>query len=165
MNKFREFMDKYLQPWVLVVVFVSLLLWGLSKEADAAEIEIGPTFLSGELSKGGQVVLSERFGRYSIGVGLTSDQTCQCRFDTTAVRTNTFIQAQRNVQVWRKVSMGLGVSYWNNQSRVFGKNMNFALNLRYDVGERFFINLRHYSNAGSGVPNLGQDAILFGWRL
>lgn len=164
-NKLRAWTDKYLKPWVLVAAFLLVLLYGLANEADAAEIEAGPTFLSSEFSESAYLLLTEKYGKYSFGIGLVGPQTCYCRSDTTDVRQNAFVQVQRLVPIYRKFSVGIGVSYWNGTSRVNGSHFAFPLSLRYDINDRLFVGLRHWSNAGSAKPNLGQDAIYIGWRL
>lgn len=163
-NKLRDFTDK-VPPWAIVLVFILLVLWGLSKEADAAEITIGPTYLSASSSDGGLLLLSEDIGKYAFGIGVVSKQVCQCRNDTTEVPVNAFVQAWRKVGIYKGLSAGLGVSYWNQTTRVTGSHFNFALSLEYAVTDKLSLSLRHWSNAGSASPNLGQDAIMIGWKL
>jgi hypothetical protein len=164
-NKFRAFTDKYTPPWVLVTIFVLLALFGLSRESDAAELQMGPTYLSGETSSGAFVLLREDYGKYSFGIGLTSPQKCRCRTETVDIDTNAYIQAERNIRVYERFSVSIGASYWNRTSRVNGSHFAFPLTLRFDINDRLSIGVRHWSNAGSARPNLGQDAIYIGWRL
>ena len=148
----------------LVLVFLALLFFFFSRESEAAEIEIGPTSLSGDFAEGGALLLTEREGKWSFGGGYVSKQfvqTCprpDCAFD---IEENIFFQVQRVVD-YKKWEMGIGPAYFQNTNRALGKNLTWGLSLGYR-GERFSIRLRHYSNAGSGTPNLGQDMITVGY--
>ena len=137
-----------------------------------ADIELGPTNISGDWV-GAALMLSDRFGKYDISVGHVSQQiinvTCgdplpksdKCEFD---IRENIFIQGQRIFR-YKRCEFGLGVAYFQNTSRIFGANMNFNLMLGCDLTEKTFVRLRHWSNSGSGTPNLGQDLLSIGWRF
>jgi len=136
------------------------------------QIELGPTNISGDWV-GGALVLSERFGKYDFGIGYVSEQdinvTCgppllksdKCNFD---IRENIFVHAQRIFR-FKWCEFGIGPSYWQNTSRILGKNFNFSLMLGCAISEKSFIRIRHVSNAGSGTPNLGQDLLTVGWRF
>ena len=113
-----------------------ILLFLFAREAKAqVHVELGPTNLSGEWAKGGALLLSERFGKYDIGIGYISEQTThvtcgphlpatsKCDFD---IRENIFIHAQRIVK-YKRCELGIGPAYFQNTSRVFGEKFNFGL--------------------------------------
>ena len=157
-----------MKPIYLIVLF---LLFASESKA-GIQIELGPTNISGDWV-GGAIVLSERFGKYDVGIGYVSEQdinvTCgppllksdKCDF---YVKENIFVQAQRIFE-FKRCEFGIGPSYWQNTSRIFGKNFNFSLMLGCAITKRSFIRARHNSNAGSGAPNLGQDLLTVGWRF
>lgn len=148
----------------LVAAFLLLLVLGFCKEADAeVSIDIGPTFLSAEPGEGVFLLISERFEKYSIGVGYTSEQYCHCTW-ATDLEQNIFVQGQRHVSLGR-IDMGLGMAYWQNTNRALGKKMTFSLSIGTRISDRFGVHFRHYSNAGSGTPNLGQDAVVLSYTF
>ncbi len=169
------------RPIYLVVIFLMLLFYLFAREAKAdVQIELGPTNLSGDWAGAG-LLLSERFGRYDFGIGYVSEQTVslrtfslddpsctritdginRCDFE---IRENIFIHAQRIVK-YKKCEMGIGPAWFQNTSRVFGKQLNFGLMVGCNISEKVFVRIRHWSNAGSASPNLGQDLLTIGWRF
>lgn len=163
-----------IKPIYLIGLFLLLLFYLFYQEAKAdVHVEIGPTWLSGEFADGGTLLLSERFGRYDVGIGYVSEQSVttacgpglprsvRCDFD---VRENIFVQAQRIVK-YKRCEMGIGPAVFQNRSRVFGKTFNFGLMVGCHVTDRFSVRLRHWSNAGSASPNLGQDLLTVGWSF
>jgi len=165
----------------IVGFFVFLFLYLASREAKAeVQFEIGPTNLSGDWAGGG-LVLSERLGKYDFGIGYISEQTVSLRTFSLSdpsctkitdgfnrcdfvIRESIFIHAQRIVK-YKKCEMGIGPAWFQNTSRVFGKQFNFGLMIGCDLSDKAFIRIRHWSNAGSGTPNLGQDMLTIGWRF
>lgn len=167
MSKVRKLFDKYFKPLYLVGAFLVLLLIAFAAESRAGEVsmEVGAGFLSSRPGGGAAVVLTETWNeRYSLSVGWFDKQVCKCRFDTTPVDENIFIQAMREARLG-KFDFGLGMSYWQNTSRVFGRNMNYAIMIEYNVTPRFSARLRHWSNAGSAAPNLGQDFLSLAYKF
>ena len=154
------------------VLFLLALLYLFARDVNAAQIEIGPTNISGDWV-GGAIVLSERLGKFDFAIGYVSEQdihvtcgphlpaTSKCDFD---VRENIFVHAQRIFE-FKRWEFGIGPSYWQNTSRIFGKNFNFSLMLGYEISEKSFIRIRHDSSSGSGTPNLGQDMLTIGYRF
>ena len=162
------------KPIYLIVLFLFALFYLFAREAKAdVQLELGPTNLSGDWAEGGGLLLSERFGRYDLGIGYISEQrvnvtcgphlpkTSRCDFD---IRENIFIHAQRIVK-YKKCEMGIGPTWFQNTSRVFGKQLNFGLMIGCNISDQAFVRIRHWSNAGSASPNLGQDLLTIGWRF
>lgn len=162
------------KPLYLVGLFILLMLYLFAREAKAdVQIEVGVTNLSGDWARGGVLMLSERFGRYDLGIGYVSKQnvtvtcgphlpaTSRCAFE---IRENIFIHAQRIVK-YKRCEMGLGPAWFQNTSRVFGKQFNFGMMVGCNIFKQAFVRIRHWSNAGSASPNLGQDVITIGWRF
>ncbi len=151
-----------IKPVYYVGLFLLVMLFGFCREAKADEVsvEIGPTFLSAEFAKGGTLILSERFDKYSVGMGVVSKQTViDSSGDKYTPRQNLFVQAQRHVNITDSIDMGIGLAYFNATHRALGSNFTAALSLTYEVTDSFSIRYRHWSNAGSASPNMGQDAI------
>lgn len=156
-----------IKPIYLVGLFLLLLLFAFWKEGRAeVSAEIGPTFASGEFSDGGALILSERFGDYEIGIGYLSEQRVVPRDEVeTEVMENIVFQASRMVGLTESIELGIGVSMFNAESRTLGSKFNFSLTLRWVITDRWYANVRHWSNAGSVRPNMGQDAIMIGYRF
>jgi hypothetical protein len=145
--------------WI-VLVFILLFFCFLAYESQAAEVEIGPTNLSGRWSDGGTLLITERVNKWSFGGGIISEQYCHCTYPAD-IATNIFFQVQRVVD-HKGWEIGVGPAYFQNTNRALGTNLNWALSIGYRWDD-FSIRVRHYSNAGSGSPNLGQDLLTFGY--
>jgi len=168
MNAWRKF-ESIVKPIYIVAAFVLLLLWGLSREADASEthVELGATFLSGEPSKGAMLLLNEVWNdKWVVGMGIASPQTVTDRSGTTYdVRTNLMVHGQRLVYITPKFRLGLGVAYWNAKTRWNGSNFTASMSVEYDLPGKWYATYRHWSNAGSASPNMGQDVFNIGYNF
>jgi len=163
---------------IFALIALAVLFWANRSEADeVTRLEIGPTVLSGQYSDGVAVMVSEIFNdRYLIGFGLIGQQTGKFNEGDVQVGNNIMLQAQFLVQgpdkwAWaRQIELGLGLAYFQETNRVFGRNLTFSLSLGYEKPDRWWrwlpdhYTYRHYSNAGSGSPNAGQDLLfMFGY--
>lgn len=167
MNKWREFEAK-VRPLYIVLLFIVLILFAAHKEARAdIQVEIGPTFLSGEFAEGYMLALTEEFdNKYAIGVGYIMKQEVTDRSGTFyAVDENAFVQGYRKFHVYKGLHLGLGATYFNATNRALGSKFAFSTLLTWQMNDHLSLNFRHYSNAGSAAPNMGQDALLIGWRF
>ena len=153
----------------LVLAFVTLFVSYLyfSADADAEEIEIGPTYTS-EFNGGFGITFSERFsGKYDLGLSLISDQS----WNNVNVGNNGNFWAAYVVprpERWWYVlpsELVLGANYWiKTEAPITGCNVGYILGLKYRFDD-FSVGWRHWSNAGSCKPNLGQDLLTFGYRF
>lgn len=166
MNAWRKF-EEFVKPWMLVLVFLLVLLFGFYKEANAdVTVELGPTFLSGEFSDSGCLLLNETFDRWRIGMGVCGEQEVTDRSGTTyEVRNNLFVHGQRLVAITDRLGFGVGVGYFNAKTRWNGSNFVASLSMEYSINDRWSLNYRHWSNAGSASPNMGQDLFTVGYRF
>jgi len=147
--------------WI-VGAFLLLLVFFLYEEANSAELEVGMGVLSGEYSKGGALIISERVGKFDVGGGYISKQYCSCKWPAD-LEENIFFFTQRIIER-NKWEIGIGPAYFQNTNRALGKNLTWALSLGYG-GEHWSVRFRHFSNAGSGSPNLGQDLLTIGYEF
>lgn len=153
---------------ILVGLFLVLIMAALCHEAKAeTTIEVGPTFLSHDFAEGGLLLFSERVDKYEFGLGYVSEQfvnTCgrkDCDFD---MQENLFVHVQRVIP-YKSFEFGIGPAYFQNTNRALGKQFTAALSVSWQVTDHLSIKARHWSNAGSGVPNMGQDALVIGWTF
>lgn len=152
------------EGWKIVLVFVVILLAFFWNEARSEVfVEAGGTVLSGETSKGAALILGQRFNRWEIAGGVLSEQECRCNYPED-LDINMFVQGQRIVK-WGGTRLGIGMAYWQNTNRALGKNLTWSLLIGYEFTDNFSLQVRHWSNAGSGKPNLGQDLISATWRF
>ena len=151
--------------WIVGAFFL-LALFFYSKESDSMELEIGPTNLSGEWAKGGILMFTQREGHWSFGGGYVSEQfvsTCPRPDCDNDIEPNIFFQVHRMVE-YRRWELGLGPTYFQNTNRALGQRLNWGLSLGYKYGD-WTLRIRHWSNAGSGAWNLGQDALTIGYTF
>jgi len=151
------------------ILTLLLLLFTLNVSAET-RIEVGPTALSDNWSEGVMVVISERFGKFDIGLGYTSEQDVWPKWEKdngygpAHLERNSFFYGQR---IWSKgrFEFGLGLAQFANKSRALGQKTTYPLVIGWNFNEDVSLRLRHFSNAGSATPNLGQDAITIAWTF
>lgn len=61
--------------------------------------------------------------------------------------------------------VGLGFVYLQHSDWLDGSRLNISLKMGYDWNDRWGIDIRHISNAGTTPRNVGRNAILLDWRL
>lgn len=178
MSNLTRKLEKLVKPALIIGAFILLYLLGLSSEAHAeVTIEAGAGLLSGQLSGGETLIITERWGgpyksRYAIGMGYVAEQHVITRSrNRYEPKENLFVFAQRRVSFnlkgceWDCISLGLGVGYFNNTNRALGSKFNAALSVEFRPTDRWSLNIRHFSNAGSASPNMGQDMITIGYTF
>ena len=168
-NLWRKF-ERIVKPWMIVLLFVIILLFGFHKEGKADEVvsaEIGPTLLSGQFSEGAMLLVNYTWDdRWRIGMGVSSEQKVTPRNSPeTNVRQNLYVHGQRLVHITSKLDFGLGVGYFNATTRWNGTNFVASMSVEYNFTDKWKLSFRHFSNAGSGSPNMGQDVLLIGYSF
>lgn len=156
----------------MILAFIVLILWMFSKEAEATEtgFEIAPgtMFVAGDRYNGGYLAMDNRFGdgKWAVGLGLTTTWTCPDANDCNRgeAPNNQFVYGQRIVE-YKKFEMGLGISYWHNQTPSWSSHTPFALHIGWNFTDHVAVKWRHYSTAGSSGRNGGLDLLTFGWNF
>ena len=140
-------------------------------------IEVGPTLLSDEFSSGVSVSVIERTDKWDFGITWTSEQDVwpgwekRNGYGPAHLERNAGVFVQRHwtlasVEEVYEIKIGIGVAYWANKNRALGSNLTFPVVLEIPTPlERWTIHFRHFSNAGSATPNLGQDMITIGYSF
>lgn len=64
-----------------------------------------------------------------------------------------------------RFDLGLGLAYMNRDHEQLGTRLNFALMIRYRINDRWYVAVRHWSNAGTTDENTGLDVITAGYRF
>lgn len=163
---------------IIVLCILILAMAAFCQEAKSEiTVEGGAGLLSGEFSGGGTAIVTERWGgpygsRYAVGMGYIYKQHVTDRArDYYNVNENLFVFVQRRASFnikgceWDCISIGLGISYFNTLTRWNGSKFNAALSVEIRPTDRWSVNLRHFSNAGSAKPNMGQDMITIGYTF
>jgi hypothetical protein len=168
-NLWRK-IERYFRPWMMVAVFIIVLLFGFCRESKAetaVTAEIGPTFLSGEFSKGAGLMVHQTWDeKWRIGMGVTSKQGVVPRTEPfTEVRQNLMVHGQRVVAISDSWKLGLGVAYWNAKTRWNGTSFTASMSIEYHINDKWDVKWRHFSNAGSAAPNMGQDMLVVGYTF
>jgi hypothetical protein len=116
------------------------------------------------------IVLNERWDKWIVGIGWVDQQWVTPRFERewgggpVFIDYNLFVHGQRLLK-WKKLEIGIGAAYFQNTNRVSGTHFTVSSSIGYHFNKHLTLNIRHFSNAGSGSPNLGQDALLIGWTF
>ena len=159
-------LEAIVKPVVLVIILLVSFIFMAKSEAEM-RVEVGMGMLSGDWSNGVGLLISEKIGdgKYSVGLGYLQEQEVVDRhhryYD---IDENLFVQAQRHV-MWKKLEISVGAAYFNATNRALGSNFTAALGVHYNFSDSLSLGFRHYSNAGSGTPNMGQDILMVGWRF
>ena len=155
--------------WLNTLIFLTLLLsFGASAEL---RLEAGPTYLSDESSDGWTFAVHDRITpNWDLGMGYVSEQTVLPSWEEdrglppTDVGRNLFIHGQRII-THNKIEIGIGAAFFQNTNRALGRDFVASVSLGWNFNEKLSIRVRHFSNAGSGTPNLGQDLVTFGYSF
>lgn len=167
MSNFTRKLEEWIRPVMLIAALLALLSFGFCREAKAdVRAEVGPAIASGEFTSGAVLRLSQDFGKFNIGLGYISEQNIVDRSNRTfATRPNLYVDIVRTVDIYGKWRGGVGIAFFNNTNRALGCNANATLMIGYEFSDRVGVFLRHYSNAGSCVPNMGQDLLTAQYRF
>ncbi len=147
-----------------VSALVALFLFVANANAEI-NVEVGPAFLSGEFSDGGLLLISDRVTpKWELSLAYISDQLCNGCTHKLDLQRNLGIGGTRIGKYWR-FEFGLGAAYFTNINRAFSKNFTVHAMLAFRITDRLSIRGRHWSNAGTGETNLGQDAFTIAWSF
>lgn len=149
----------------MIVVFVAFLLVMFSCEARSDQtltLEGGSAVLRGETPTLGFTVACQECGPvrtdYEFGFELIGESD-HYRHNPNVIQLHAQI-----VDSWRRFGLGLGF-YWQNVPQEYTCDFGFHLLARYRISDRFAIQWRHSSSAGSCSPNAGRDLVTFGIRF
>lgn len=161
-GKVGAWFDENVKGSLIVGGFLLLLLFGFCHETKAeTSFEVGPAVLSSDYAEGGMFAINERFGKYELGMGYVSEQVVH----GIDIRENLFVEAKRVVKFGEKFEMALGPAYFQNTNRALGCKFTGSLSMTYNFTDNWGVKVRHFSNAGSCSPNLGQDAFTIQYRF
>jgi hypothetical protein len=155
-------------PWqvvIAIVIFISLFLFLLSKEARSEEIyfDAGSAVVRGYAPTIGMNIAWKEEGPkktdYELGFKLIGES----EFDGVDQR-NQFVVHGMLVDGWKNAEMGVGFAYFNVPSD-YACQFTFSLLARYRFTERIHMQAHHFSTAGSCRPNYGRDLLTVGWRF
>ena len=131
-------------------------------------IELGAAHLSGSNSNGAVVIFQERYDKWLVGIGFIDEQevcpSWEMKYNYPCpvfVDRNLFLHGQRLLK-WKGIELGVGAAYFQNTNRALGKNFTVSASIGYHLNKHVWVGARHFSNAGSGTPNLGQDMLNIG---
>ena len=79
------------------------------------------------------------------------------------IESNILVFGQRTVY-YKNMNLGLGLAYLDKTTRVNGSNLNYMLSIGYDW-DKWYLVIRHISNAGTSKPNSGQDMLNIGYNF
>jgi hypothetical protein len=149
----------------LVLAFVVVFIAVRCQESKADTIfELIPAtaFIAGKHYTGAGISITERFAdRYDVAAILMTEQHCDCKRGNAVG--NLGVHAQRIVQ-WKRLELGLGAAYWQNQTPAWSSNTTFALSWGLNFGN-VGIRHRHYSTGGASDRNGGLDLLTIGYRF
>jgi hypothetical protein len=130
-------------------------------EAEAETIVEGGVSIVSLETEGYALGITERFaGKYDIGVNLIGEQTTHGE----KIDNNFIVHADR-VVTWQNLELNLGLAYWQNENRLSGCDTGFSMGGAVNLSESLAIRYRHFSNAGTCSPNVGQDMLLVSWKF
>lgn len=145
----------------LILAFIIGLVFMFANEAEAStQMWVAPEsqFIAGKHTPGTALMISEKFGsgKYEASVMLN--------VNTEADDNNASVTVQRVVR-YKKFQMGIGASYWHNQTRAWNSNTTFALSLRWNFNDRWSVQEMHWSTGSSSSRNGGLDMLMIGYSF
>lgn len=167
-NRWRDF-EKVVKPVFLIATLLGLLFFAWAKEAKGdMHLELGAPFLSGEFAEGATLMVEERRGRWGCGMTYITEQRVRPRNDPPQdLKPNLGIHCLRYATLGDRDQweFGVGPAYWNSTNRALGSKFNAGLSVAYKFNEKWALRVRHYSNAGSASPNMGQDILTLAYSF
>ena len=158
--------------YLLAVLFVL----SSSAFAQSIEFEVGQTNAAYKWTDSHYARISQRWGdnKYAFGIAHTGKQLLTkcpggkptCGWGTWEAYRNLYWDVTRYFEVGRYIEFGIGPAIVANTNRFTTAHMNFHLELKLRY-KRASIGIHHYSNAGTSPTgyNMGQDAVVIGWRF
>ena len=149
---------------VAVLLFVGLLilLWSRHSRASDLILEGGSAMLRGETPTLGVNLRWPSAGPvntdYELGFNLVGES------DHYRQNSNVIIVHALLVDGWRAFEAGLGF-YGQNVAQEYNCQFGFQLMARWRFSQRLAAQWRHFSSAGSCLPNAGRDLLTLGWRF
>lgn len=145
----------------VLTVFVVLFLVALGTRYAKADpvFEVGAQTLRGHAAAVGfhlDFPVPEQDGRIETGFVLVGEST---------YRPGVIVTEALYVDGFKRLELGLGLGFVNHTSDLNGSNLNFSLLVRVRLTDRWWINVRHWSNAGTKRPNTGLDIATIGYRF
>ena len=148
-----------------IIIFLCLLIILFATKARAEQtlaLEAGSAVLRGETPTLGFTIACKECGPvrtdYEFGFELMGASSYY-------VDNPNVIQLHAQiVDGWKRFEMGLGF-FWLNQPVEYTCDFGFHLLARYRFNDRFALQWRHSSSAGSCVPNAGRDLVTLGVRF
>ena len=89
-----------------------------------------------------------------VGVGIIGDYQYKGVHESNQLYVHALL-----VDGFGKLDIGLGAVYLQNTDQINGSNLNASLLAGWRFTERVAANWRHFSNAGTKMPNLGRDFV------
>jgi len=168
-----------------VVILITLFLTGFffARACEAHDdppnvtiVEFGPVFLSADFADTFALGVMERFkGKWELGVILVGEANCDCNEGKIRVSNNAALRASRIITIKDKWEIGLGYTYWSNESAILGQRQTFELSFgrKFGFGDRDdgttcknqAMKYHHWSQASQSSPNRSYDVPMWSWRL
>ena len=169
-------MGKPRSPWgkgttIAIFCFLLALLWAISKEASAEtqfEISGYAVAVGGERYESETIYFTEEFNdKYQVGLLLQLRLDCvegsPCKRGESSGSNQAFY-FQRVVK-YQSFRIGIGASYWKNQSPAWNSHTPYMLTLGYQFTDNLSLSYRHFSTGGSSSSNGGLDTLGISWNF
>lgn len=148
---------------LLIALFIILFI-GVARCArgDELHLEFGSTILHGYGPYLGFYYRWERPHNVDLESGL--QLWGRTRYEQYDIPNNWSPYAMVSVRADR-FRIGIGVAYLQLADSLDGSHTNIALKMGFQASDRWAVDIRHLSNAGTTPRNVGRNAVLADWRL
>jgi hypothetical protein len=146
---------------VAISIFLGLILATFATRCHGLTAEAGMAVIRGQTPA---ISLYVPFGRSETG----SDHHYECGMALIGESERAANQIAAScliVDGLGPIELGIGPAILANEDRYNSGRINFSLVARWNVTERLSLTWRHYSNAGTHMPNVGRDVVLVGWTF
>jgi hypothetical protein len=167
----------------IIIIFISVFVCSLAN-AEGVRVSAGVTRYASQ-----SLELAYGLKKWDFALGYVGSQTLDARIHTDMCKDPSleppcdhivvdgkmelepygYASAQRIFEFRRDRTLrpfaGLGVAAYTDTNPLISSPVGFSLSAGMNIGQRFGVQWRHFSNAGYEQPNLGQDMLLASWRL
>lgn len=169
-------MGKLKSPWkttaqtIAVIIFIGLYFWAVDKaEAKSlTEFSAYAVAVGGERYEAETIIIAEEFNdKYEVGLLLQLRLDCvdinECKRGESASANQAFYF--QRVVYYNDFSIGIGASYWQNQTPAWNSHTPFLLTLGYRLSDSTSLGYKHFSTGGSSSNNGGLDMFTVRWTF
>ena len=153
---------------IMLVVLLTLPNGVYAKSQTSFDLSGYAVAVGGERYDSESLIFGETFdNKYRVGLILQLRLDCPAKKYCKRGESDRANQALFIQRVVKKgdFEMGIGMSYWHNQTPAWNSNTPYVLSVRYQIFENTHVGYTHFSTGGSSSNNGGMDLLTIGYTF